>query len=109
MKVPLSIFVVILLFTLGWQASRSAPFFDEQEALEITIEAPIREPIKWRMRNPVVDAVVRYDDASGSERALRAQLTSRGNSRLEACDFPPLRLILNKEDTVGIVFAVKIG
>jgi len=105
MQVPLSVFVVILVFTLSWQASQSTPLFEEQETLEITIEAPIRELIKRRMRNPVVDAVVRYVDVSGSGHALRAQLTSRGNSRLEACDFPPLRLILNEEDTVGTVFA----
>ena len=104
MQVPLSVFVVILVFTLGWQALQSTPLFEEQETLEITIEAPIRELIKRRMRNPVVDAVVRYVDVSGSGHALRAQLTSRGNSRLEACDFPPLRLILNEEDTVGTVF-----
>lgn len=105
MKVQQPIFVAILLFAFGGQSSQSAPLFADQETLEITIEAPMRNLIKRRLRKPVVDAVVRYADVTGTEYVLRAQLTSRGNSRLEACDFPPLRLILNEEDTVDTVFA----
>jgi len=82
----------------------ASPLFEGQTDLELTIEAPFRELVRKRHDRPVYDAVVRYTDATGAERVLQAQLSSRGNSRLTACEFPPLRLILTDSETAGTVF-----
>lgn len=90
--------------TLACQAGFTSPLFEGQSSLELTIEAPFRELVRKRLDKRVYDAVVRYTDSSGEERVLQAQVTSRGNSRLTACEFPPLRLILADSQTTGTVF-----
>ena len=92
------------IVTLVCQAGIASPLFEEQSSLDLTIEAPFRELVKKRLDKPVYDAVIRYSDSSGEERVLQVQLTSRGNSRLTACEFPPLRLILSDSQTAGTVF-----
>lgn len=82
----------------------ASPLFDDETILTLTIEAPMRAIIRKKLKNPEYDATVRYTDSSGKENVLHGQLTSRGNARLEACDFPPLRLILDKSETAGTVF-----
>ncbi len=91
----------MLIAAPGVQAS---PLFDGESSLELTIEAPFRDLVRKRQDRPVYDAVVRYIDSSGEERVLQAQLSPRGNSRLTACEFPPLRLMLTDSETVGTVF-----
>ncbi|MGI9202507.1 MAG: hypothetical protein ACR2Q3_00770 [Woeseiaceae bacterium] len=93
-----------LLATAVAPAGIASPLFEGQSNLDLTIEAPFRELVKNRHDQLVYDAVVRYTDSTGAERALQAQLTSRGNSRLTACEFPPLRLILTDSETAGTVF-----
>lgn len=96
---------VLFIATLACRAGIASPLFEGQSSLELTIEAPFRELVRKRLDRPVYDAVLRYTDSSGQERELQAKLTSRGNSRLTACEFPPLRLILNDNETSGTVFA----
>lgn len=95
--------VFALLLTVA-SASLASPLFSDDSRLVLSIEAPMRELIKKRDDRPVYDAVIRYSDSSGQERVLRGRLTSRGNARLEICDFPPLRLEFNESDTAGTVF-----
>lgn len=64
----------------------------------------MRAIIRRKFDREVHDAVVRYTDSSGREIVLNAQLSTRGNARLEVCEFPPLRLILKDSDTVGTIF-----
>jgi hypothetical protein len=97
-------FAPLMLVVVAGQAPVASPLFDEEEILELTIEAPMRELIRKRSDKAKYDAVVRYTDSSGVERVLHAQLASRGNARLEACKFPPLRLTLDKNETAGTVF-----
>ena len=104
MNLSLRIIATLSLLVFSGAASVASPLFDEQATLALTIEAPMRELIKKRLDNPVHDALIRYMDSSGEEVVLRAQLTSRGNARLDICEFPPLRLIFKKEDTKGSIF-----
>lgn len=39
------------------------------------------------------------------ERALGIILTTRGKSRLEVCDYPPLKITFNPDETAGTLFA----
>lgn len=96
--------VIACLLAGAWTTPVASPLFDEDAALVLTIEAPFRELIKKRLDKDVFDAIVHFTDADGQEHTLRAQLSSRGNARLEACDFPPLRLILDKSETEGTAF-----
>ncbi len=104
MELSLRIVAVLWFLSLCGANPLASVLFDEQSNLSLTIEAPMRELIKNRSKEPVYDAVIRYVDSSGEERVLDAQLTSRGNSRLEACEFPPLRLILKKRAAEGTIF-----
>lgn len=104
MNMLLRIVTACVLTIVATPAGMASPLFDGQSSLELTIEAPFRELVRKRQDRPMFDAVVRYKDASGEERVLQAQLTSRGNSRLTACEFPPLRLILTDSETAGTVF-----
>lgn len=92
------------LLIVAGPAALASTLFDDDSKLVLTIEAPMRELIRKRLNKPVFDAVVRYTNSSGQERTLKAQISPRGNARLEACDFPPLRLILDESETTGTVF-----
>lgn len=85
--------------------SPASPLFADAANFQLTIEAPMRAIIRGKLKKESHDAVVRYTDSSGQEIVLNAQLSSRGNVRLEACDFPPLRLTLKKGETGGTIFA----
>ena len=104
MRAVSRVLVSILLLIAAIPVSTASPLFDEESSLTLTIEAPIRELVRKRRDRPEYDAVVRYTDSSGQEVVLNARLTSRGNARLDACDFPPLRLNLKRSETVGTVF-----
>jgi hypothetical protein len=104
MRAFLRFLVSVSLAATAVSVSTASPLFDEEASLTLTIEAPMRELIKKRRDKPEYDAVVRYTDSSGQEVVLNARLMSRGNTRLDVCDFPPLRLDLKKSETVGTVF-----
>lgn len=97
----MSTFVLCIVSGPGLVAS---PLFDDEAILTLTIEAPMRDIIMKRMKKPVFDAVVRFTDSAGTAIELHGQLASRGNARLEACEFPPLQLILDKSEATGTVF-----
>lgn len=104
MNVFARILITVAPVLVAGSASVASPLFNDDSILALTIEAPMRELIKKRLDRVEYDAVVRYTDSSGQERVLQGQLTSRGNARLEVCDFPPLRLELSKSDTAGTIF-----
>jgi len=96
--------VFLALLTISRLACGESPLFESDQTLAITIEAPMRDLIRQRMKKPEFDAVVSYTDSSGAVRSINAKLASRGNARLETCDYPPLRLDFTGEKTVGTVF-----
>lgn len=82
----------------------AAPLFDSQETLSVIIEAPIAELLRQRKKEPELAGTLRYTDAAGEEFALDIILETRGNSRLEFCDFPPLKIRLDPKQTAGTLF-----
>ena len=82
----------------------SAPLFDSEATLSVIIEAPIRALVRQRKNEPEFAGTLRYTEASGEEHALGLVITTRGNSRLEMCDFPPLKLKFNPDETEGTLF-----
>jgi len=92
------------LLTLTVSAGAAQPLFESEEVLTISIEAPMRELIRKSRDKPEFDAVVRYTDSSGEAHSLEARISSRGNSRLTSCEFPPIRLEFDTTNTVGTPF-----
>ena len=93
------------VFLLGLSATAlSGPLFDGEATLSVIIEAPIRALVRQRLKEPEFAGTLRYTEASGEERALGLVITTRGNSRLEMCDFPPLKLKFNPDEIEGTLF-----
>lgn len=85
--------------------SLASPLFADETSIALIIEAPMNAIVRNKHERKVHDAIVRYQDSSGQEILLNAQLSTRGNARLEVCEFPPLRLTLKKGETEGTIFA----
>lgn len=79
--------------------------FDSSDTLPVIIEAPMRQLVQKREHKPEFDGVLRYQDESGNEQVLAVKIATRGNSRLETCDFPPLRLIVDTGQAEGTIFS----
>ena len=95
----------VVAFLPGLSATAlSGPLFDSEETLSVIIEAPIRALVRQRKKAPEFAGTLRYTEASGAERALGLVITTRGNSRLEMCDFPPLKLKFDPDGIKGTLF-----
>lgn len=93
------------LFLPGLSGSAwSAPLFESEETLDVVLEAPIRTLVRQRKKEPEFAGTLRYTESSGEERALAVVVTTRGRSRLEMCDFPPLKLTFDPDQTRGTLF-----
>ena len=77
---------------------------DSDEPLEITIEFPVRQIMRKAADRPVVDGVATYTSAEGDVTSLPVQMSTRGKSRLNVCQFPPLSLSVKKKAAKGTVF-----
>ncbi len=98
----LIVFLALVALTSGASADL---LFDSSDTLHVTIEAPMRQLDRKRQLKPEFAGVLRYQDESGIEQVLAVNIATRGNSRLETCDFPPLRLIVDTGQAEGTVFA----
>lgn len=81
-----------------------AALFDEDDALFVVIEGPIRELVRHRRSQPEYPATIHYTDVGGEPRSLPITITSRGHSRLEMCEFPPVKIRFEREQTTGTLF-----
>ena len=98
-------FVGLITFLPGLSTfALSTPLFDGDETLGVVIEAPIRDLERQRMKETEFAGTFRYTDASGTEQALAIRIKTRGKSRLEICDYPPLRITFNPDETQGTLF-----
>jgi len=96
---PIAIFAVFVSI----DSHASYPLFENQTTLEIIIEMPMNTIINDAEDRPEVPGVLRYSDA-GTEVALDFTMSTRGNSRLRTCRFPPLSLNLKKKQVEGTLF-----
>jgi hypothetical protein len=96
--------LVKLLLGASVAAHSEAPLFLTDEALSISIDAPMRDLIRNKSRKEKYAAVVSYTDGDGNDVTLDAKISARGNARLDACDFPPLRLEFDPDKIGGTVF-----
>jgi len=90
------------------EAARSAPLFNSNATLEITLEADFnalrrQDRVRGSDQRP---AVLRWSGPDGSQGSLDFQIRTRGNFRLMTrnCDFPPLRLNIRTREAAGTLF-----
>lgn len=87
------------------EASSALPLFRDDVPLDLRIDGPFRDLRRDGIRRPERPARLRYRDANGSETVFDVDIRVRGNSRLEICSFPPLRLDFKRGELAGTVFA----
>ena len=99
---------LLALAGIAWNTAAAEivqPLFADQQPLQIVIEAPISELTRRNTENNEVAGVLRYRNALNTEVELSVTLRPRGKSRLQYCDFPPLRLNLKRKQVPGTLFA----
>ena len=97
--------LLLLVFSVGLSPSTlSAPLFESNDVLDVVIEAPIRDLSRQRHKKPKFPGTFRYTDAAGVEHAFAIEVSTRGHSRLDMCDYPPLRLTFDRDETDGTLF-----
>ena len=91
----------------------AADIFDADEPLSFVLEAPMRTLVKDMKKKPTVDGVLSYTDAAGHAWSFNVKVNTRGNTRLEFCDFPPLKVDFKKKEIKDTPFEghgkLKIG
>ena len=104
MTIRLSYYVALSAIAVIPAAAVGGPLFESDESLSVTIEAPMKQLLRQRDSDQEYEALLTYVDATGVEQRLNLTMTTRGRSRLEVCDFPPLRLIFDRDDSRATVF-----
>jgi len=99
------IFSLLCLLVFPAQVyAQNDPLFMSDEPLAITFEIPLATIIRDGESKPVLDGIMRFRDADGSNATIQISMTTRGRSRLEYCRFPPLKLNLKKKQAKGTLF-----
>ena len=86
-------------------AADPAALFASSDTLELTLSLPLRRLVARRSSRPEVDGTLSYVTADGQTVELEVEVTTRGKSRLEYCQFPPLSLNLKRSQVPGTLFA----
>ena len=80
--------------------------FEATEPLDITLKADFGAIAKNRGTDkPNHPGVLSYVTAAGDSVALDVQLHTRGHFRLGRCQYPPLKIVFNREQTAHTTFA----
>ena len=82
--------------------TQDALFLDD-DTLDVVIEAPIATLMAKKPKDEYLPGTFRYS-AGGKDATLDVELTTRGHSRHDVCDFPPLWLNFKKSQTGGTLF-----
>jgi len=94
------LFLTLLLLAGSCGRVGAAPLFEEQAVLEVELIGPIRSVLRSKKERQEFPFVLRVDG-----RELPLDVRVRGNSRLEQCRFPPLRLDFDRSETAQTAFA----
>jgi len=81
------------------------PLFADSTPLALTIEGPFRTLSRERRERNELAGLVKYQSDDGTEVTLDVQIRTRGNSRMDICTYPPLRLNFRRRQVEGTVFA----
>jgi len=98
------LWALALLATFALPAAATGLFDDETE-LAIVLEFPVREMLRHKEAKKPLPATLHYVDETGQRISLPLQVRARGNTRLQICTFPPIRLDFKPEASAGTLFA----
>jgi len=97
----------VILYSAASSGSIAAenPLFQSDEPLALVLEFPLKELLRQKKEKATVPGVLRYTDIDGRNIALDVGVSTRGNSRLEQCRYPPLSINLKKKQVTSTLFA----
>jgi len=106
---PISATLVVFLLAVSGGA-RAQPFtplplFADAAPLELSIEAPLRALKRNADERQEHAARLRYRAPSGQETVFDVEVRIRGKSRLQFCEFPPLRIDFDSGALEGTIFS----
>lgn len=97
-------FVFMSSSALAEQSEAPDPLFQDNATLEVTIEAPLTTLVRKRPKDDYLPGVFRFTKADGTTVDLDLEIRTRGHSRHDTCDYPPLSLNFKKSQTKGTLF-----
>ena len=97
-------FVFMSISALAEQSEAPDPLFQGDATLEVTIEAPMTTIVRKRSKDDYLPGVFRFTKSDGSTVDLDLEIRTRGHSRHDTCDYPPLSLNFKKSQTKGTLF-----
>jgi len=80
------------------------PLFASDDVLDITLEVPMGTIIRDAEDRPVVPGQLQYLAEDGQALLVPLTMTTRGKSRLDYCQFPPLSINLKRKKASGTLF-----
>ena len=80
------------------------PLFQSDEALDVTITAPLTTLIKERSKDEYLAGAFQYTEADGNTVNFDLDVRARGNFRHKTCEFPPVTLNLKRSQAQGTLF-----
>jgi len=102
---PKPLAILLLAFTASDAFALEYPLFLSDEPLEIVLDMPLKDLLRHARKKPSVDGVLQYRDIDGRDVVLDVTVSTRGNSRLEECTYPPLSINLKKQQVKTTLFA----
>lgn len=103
------VFSLLLIGLISLAASGASatenPLFRSHETLSLVLEFPLQELLRQKQDKATVPGVLRYTDVDGSDIVLDVGVSTRGNSRLDQCRYPPLRINLKKKQVADTLFS----
>lgn len=97
-------FVIILLLGPGLCGADDSPLFASDTPLDLVFEFQLGTIINKADDRPVVEGRVHYTDENGTPVSVGMTMTTRGKSRLEHCQFPPLSANFKGQEKNGSLF-----
>lgn len=93
----------VLLLSL-FAVAQGETLFQSDAPLEITIEMPLKTLIRRAKEKPEIPGLIQFRGDDGKTVSIDMVMTTRGRSRLDYCQFPPLKIDLDKSQAKGTIF-----
>ncbi len=97
--------LILSLIAASGAFAADAPLFRQADTLQVVLEFPLRTLLKQKRQKATVQGTLQYVDSDGSPIVLDVGISTRGNSRLEQCRYPPLSINLKKKQVGNTLFA----
>jgi hypothetical protein len=100
-----ALLTVLACFDLQAQEEVKPPkIFTSEAVIEATMEGPWRTIEKNKESGDSWQGTFRFRSANGQDVAIPIEIRTRGLTRKRVCDFPPLRIVFDKEAAKGTEF-----